>query len=188
MPIEYDTFPLKKFWKILEDEALLSEYEIEKEDWEKLKEEWNEKHPTADTTKIVEASRKVILEDMRLKSYILLGRVISQSEDDCKEFYEALGIKHHDTIEERMAHIQKEINKSQQKLSIFAAQKKKLMDGLKVDEKTEEENRTDLNEVLASFEIAGISVGSYEEMTLGRYDGLNKAFERKASKESKNGG
>lgn len=186
MPIEYDTFPLKKFWKILENESLLETYGIKVEDWNSLKEEWNEKHPSPESQKIVEASRKVILEDLRLKNYLLLARLVSGPESDYREFYEIAKVKYHETANERIDHLNKQISKSQQKIEIFNAQKNKLVEGLKENqEQSEETKRTDLNEVLASFEIAGISVGNYEEMTLGRYDGLNKVFERKERQSKK---
>lgn len=185
MPIEYDTFPLKKFFRIREDESLLKEYGIDTKEWESLKEQWSEKHPTADTERLVEANRKVILEDMRFKSYVLLGRLLTEIEN-CEPYYKALGIKHHGTLEQRMSYIQGQLHKAEKRLKKFIYQRDSLIEAIKKKSLDEESFKTDLNEVLASFEIAGISIGDYETMTLGRYDGLNSAFEKKAERE-KNG-
>lgn len=182
MPLKYSSFPLMKFWEIFKNEELLEPYGIKKEDWEKLKEEWMEKHPSPETHKIVEISRKIILEDIRLKQFLILVKVASVMDEGIKDYYDVLGIKFHEKFEDRITHLNKNISKSKQKIEIFLAQRKKLQEEIQKNTPVQEKETASVNEILASFEIAGINIGNHEEMTLGRYDGLNSAFEKKARK------
>ncbi len=185
--IEYDSFPLVKFWKILENEETLSDHNISQKDWVSLKEKWQEDNPSPESGKVLEATRSVMLEDLRLKTYVLLAHLISDKEGDYSEHYNTLAIKYHETHDERVSYLEKNITKTAQKLKIFVAKKKQLEESIKLNQEGSDEP-SDIYTVLASFEVAGISIGRHEDLTLGRYRGLNKAYERKAELDKRNGG
>lgn len=184
--IEYDTFKLKDFFKILKDDTLLKEHGIKKEEWDKLKEEWDDKHPGKGAARMVESHRKVVIEGLKIKRDLTLFNFLLTYTDDPREFYEAGNIPFKEDPIERFKDLQKRIKKSKRKLEIFSEQRDKLEEEMKSVEEEETDVITDINEVLASFEIAGIGVGNYEKLTLGRYDGLTKAFEKKAASGKRN--
>ena len=183
--IDYNTFPLVKFFRILNDKSLLGD--IPPDDFKALEDEWEERHPTAETTKLVEAQKKVIIESIKAKRDLTLFMLLLSYDKDPKEFFELAGVKYHEDAEERFKYLNKEISKSRQKHKIFEAQLEQLQESIKESQKENPKGTTiiDIYEVLASFELAGISVGNYEEISLGRYDGLTKAFDRKIAKNGK---
>ena len=174
--IDYNTFPLVKFFRILNDKSLLGE--ITPSDFKALEDEWEERHPTPETIKLVEAQKRVLLESIKTKRDTTLFMLLLSYDKDPKEFYEDAGVKYHEDPEERFKHLNKEISK---------AQLEQLQESIKENQKNNkiETSIVDIYEVLASFELAGISVGDYEEITLGRYDGLTKAFDRKIKQNGK---
>ena len=183
--IDYNTFPLVKFFRILNDKSLLGE--ITPSDFKALEDEWEERHPTPETIILVDAQKKVIIESTKTQRDTALFRLLLSYDKDPKEFYEMAGVKYHEDAEERFAYLTKEISKAKQKHRIFDAQLEQLQESIKENRKNNKIETTivDIYEVLASFELAGISVGNYEEITLGRYDGLTKAFDRKIKQNGK---
>ena len=190
--IDYDTFPFKLFFQFLKDESKLKDSEISKKDWEYIKEEWNKRHPTPEHIKVVAATKKIFVEAAIIKRLEFLLKIeINYTGDDFEDFYKEAGVNFKTEKLDRMKYLSVQIDKSDQKIKIFNAQLEKLQEQLEKDKKvqpkkTYEETIADINEVLASFEIAGIAVGEYEKMTMGRYEGLSKSFEKKAAKQKAN--
>ena len=181
--IEYDTFPMKKFFKILKDDSLIDKYGISKEDWETLKETWNERHPTAEGSKLIEAHRKVIIEGLKLKRNINLFKALLLHKGDGKELFEVVALKYYDDPIKRIEYLKKEVQKSEQKLKIFDAQREQIEKEVS-EQKEEHREEIDVNEVIASFELHGFTINDYETFPLGIYDAYTKLITKK---EQRNG-
>ena len=185
--IDFDTFPLKKFVKILEDEKrYLESFKISKEDWEYLKQEWGDVNQTPEMQKVIEAYRKVLVERLKISKNTALFRVLLTIKDENpKEFFETAKVRYYEDPEERFKYLNKEIKKSQQKLKIYEAQREQIENQLKEHQK-EESPSIDINEVLASLELHGFNIGDYESLTIGKYLAMTKVIKKK-EKANKNG-
>lgn len=176
--IEYNSFPMMKFFRMLEDESLVEKYKIPKEDWESLKDTWNERHPTAEGQRMLEAHRKVIIEGLKLKRNINLFQALLIHKTEGKELFEAVGLKYYEEPLKRIEYLKKEVQKSEQKLKIFEAQRQQLEKVLS-EEKSEEREKVDVYEVVASFELHGFTIQDYEKFPLGQYDAYTRLITKK---------
>lgn len=181
--IKYDSFPMMQFFKMLEDESLVSKSNISNEDWESLKDTWNERHPTAESQKLLEAHRKVILEGLKLNRNINLFKALITHKGDGRELFEVVGLKYYEEPLKRIEYLKKEVKKSEEKLKIFESQRLKIEKEI-ADEKPNERDKIDVYEVIASFELHGFTIQDYEKFPLGQYDAYTKLITKK---EQRNG-
>ena len=177
--VNYDTFPLKTFFEISKDESKVKKHNLSPEDWAHLKEEWTVRNPTDEYIQVIEAHRKVIVEQLKLKRDIALFRFILNYKKDPKEIYKELGLSYSDDPEIRVKNLTINISKSKQKLKIFTAQRDRLEKEIKDNPANYEEVKTNINEVLASLELHGFSISDYDTFTLGRYDGVTTVIKKK---------
>ncbi len=187
--IEYDTMPFKVFFKILKDQESnlhllgIEDLEEAKKVWEGIKEEWQERHPNKNTSKLLSAYKKVLLESVSIKRDVALFQYIMGAKGDLKPLYEELDIKYHDNEADRYKYLLEQIEKSKSKLEIFDAR-------LKLVEKECEESKqdsevmgfADLNKSIASLELHGFSIENYENLTCGKYDAITELIREKAKK------
>jgi len=176
--MDYDTFPMKRFFRILQNPDLLEELKLSKDDFETLKEQWSERHPTAESTKLVEAHRKVIIEGIKIQRNIHLFQSLSTYNGDIEELFEVIGMKYDADPTVRLEKLKKEIVKSEQKLKIFDAQRDIIEKEIKETQQDRNDN-VDINEVMASFELHGFTINDYETFPMGRYDAYTKLISKK---------
>lgn len=185
---DYDTLPLKIFARILEDEKnieLLGLTGTEaKEVWDKIRNEYNEKHPTDDEIVLVDAYKKAQLSSVRLNKLAILLSLIEVDGEETKKLYEEAGISFKSTIKERLDYLKVQIDKETQKLEIFKAQINKLEEDISKKSKKEKSRISlqQINDSMASLETNGIHIGDYDAVTCGRYDSLIKMINKKAAK------
>ena len=68
--LSYHNFPLIKFCRVLQDYKLLKEYGIKEEDWEAIVKEYQEINIDPETSVLLEASRRVLLEGLKLNKMV----------------------------------------------------------------------------------------------------------------------
>lgn len=189
MTIDYDTLPIKIFFKILKDQEnnlhLLGIKDLKeaKKVWEGIKNEFQERHPSKDSRDLVEAQRKVVKNYVELNKLFLLLEISIKTISDKKVFFEKAKYKYIEDENVRAEKLISEINKKKTTFEIFDARLKKL-------EKDLEENRVDedidadvslsiLNESIASLELLGFTIENYQTLTCGKYDAMSKVLKNK---------
>jgi len=186
--IDYDTFSVKLSYKLMNDPSLIEKHGISKEAFDKFKQEWAEKHPTPEGKKILEASRKVIVEALKLKRYAAVLEILLNYKGDARQVFKAAGISYIKDETKRSEWLVKEISKSSQKLEILNAQKLKLEKDLeKIETQEQEFNVADINMAFASLEKHGVIIPDYETLAWGRYDAHTKLIEKEIAQRN-NGG
>ena len=186
--IEYDTLPFKTFYKILKDEKanlhLLGEGEDNEKVWERIKEQYRNRHPSPKMRSLMTAFKRVLGESIKLNRDITLMKYLLMQPQGLKELYSKLKLPWNEDEVERIKFLNKEIDKSSQKYEIFQAQLKKAES--EIEEVQEEEGELDiakLNEAIASLALVGFPINDFEKMTCGQYDAYSKVAERKARKQ-----
>jgi hypothetical protein len=189
MIVEYDTMPFKVFFKILKDEEKnlhllgIEDLEEAKEVWKSIKEDWQERHPSKNTSKLLSAYKKVLLESIAIKRDVALFQYLMGYDGDVKPLYEKLKIKYHDNPLERFEYLSQQIEKSKTKLEIFDARLKEVEKECEED-KVESKGMdfSDLNKSIASLELHGFAIENYENLTCGKYDAITEIIREKAKK------
>lgn len=188
--MDYDTFPFKLFYKILQDDSNIekigrSNSENEKI-WEKIKSEYRQRHPSIKEKKLLSAYKKVLTESIRTNRDITLLRYLLTEPDNLEKLYKELKIPFNKNEVERLKYLEVEIDKGKQKLEIFNAQLKQIEE--EIEEESEEGgiDIVKINEAIASLTLVGFPINDFETLTCGQYDAYSKVAQRKASQQ-KNG-
>lgn len=188
--MDYDTFPFKLFYKILKDESNISLIGKSKEDneriWEKVKNEYRQRHPSVKERKLLQAYKKVLQESIRTNRDITLMRYLLTEPDNIEELYRELKIPFSKDVVERLKYLEKEIDKGNQKLEIFNAQLKQIEQEIEEDQEETELDIAKLNESIASLTLFGFPINDFETLTCGQYDAYSRVAQRKTSQQ-KNG-
>lgn len=188
--MEYDTFPFKLFYRILQDDENVSLIGRSKEEnqkiWENVKEEYRLRHPSIKERQLVSAYKKVLQESIRTNRDITLMQYLLTEPDNLKELYKELRIPYSDDVVARLKFLETEIDKGKQKLEIFNAQLKQLEDEQKEEEGDSELDIQKINEAIASLTLFGFPINDFESLTCGQYDAYTKVAQRKTAQQ-KNG-
>lgn len=188
--MDYDTFPFKLFYKILKDESNLSLIGKSEEEngkiWEKVKNEYRQRHPSIKERKLLQAYKKVLQESIRTNRDITLMRYLLTEPDNLKELYKELKIPFDDDVVKRLKFLEKEIDKGKQKLEIFNAQLKQIEEEIEEEKEESELDIAKLNESIASLTLFGFPINDFESLTCGQYDAYSRVAQRKTAQQ-KNG-
>lgn len=188
--MEYDTFPFKLFYRILQDEENVSligrSTDENQKIWENVKEEYRLRHPSIKERQLVSAYKKVLQESIRTNRDITLMQYLLTEPDNLKELYKELRIPYSDDVVARLKFLETEIDKGKQKLEIFNAQLKQLEDEQKEEEGDSELDIQKINEAIASLTLFGFPINDFESLTCGQYDAYTKVAQRKTAQQ-KNG-
>lgn len=188
--MEYDTFPFKLFYRILQDEENISLIGKSRDEnqkiWENVKEEYRLRHPSIKERQLVSAYKKVLQESIRTNRDITLMQYLLTEPDNLKELYKELRIPYSDDVVARLKFLETEIDKGKQKLEIFNAQLKQLEDEQKEEEWDSELDIQKINEAIASLTLFGFPINDFESLTCGQYDAYTKVAQRKTAQQ-KNG-
>lgn len=181
--LSYHNFPLIKFCKVLQDESLLKEYGIEKKDWDSVLAEYQEINVDPETSALLEASRKVLLEGLKLNKMVAVLTFIMTVDTDWRPYFEAAGLKFQGEQLKDSKYLTKEINKAKQKESIYNARLIELEKKIEESKKHKEElNISDVYKNIGSFEIHGFNIPDYEELTCGKYNAMMQIIKEKSKK------
>ena len=191
--LEYDTLPIKTFVKILHDEnnIHLLGTGSDKEEWERIKGEWEERNPGKDGIRLTSAYKKVLFQSIKLNKELLLLKLLIQGESDQKEMFKAAGIRYHEDPVKRYEHLDREISKSSQKLQIYKAQYDQVEKEIRESNQNQERNKpsiSDINRAIASLELSGFTIENYETLTCGKYDAMTAIQAERARKSKKKNG
>lgn len=181
--LSYHNFPLIKFCRVLQDYKLLKEYGIKEEDWEAIVKEYQEINIDPETSVLLEASRRVLLEGLKLNKMVALLTYIITVDADWKPFFEAAGLKYQGDQLKDSKYLTKEINKAKQKEAIYNARLKDFEKKIEESKKTKKElNISDVYKNIGSFEIHGFNIPDYELLTCGKYNAMMQIIKEKAKK------
>jgi 2',3'-cyclic-nucleotide 2'-phosphodiesterase (5'-nucleotidase family) len=179
---DYDTLPIKTFYKILSDETKLKELGIEDKVWEEIKDEWRERHPSGEGIELNSALKKVMLENIELNKRIYVLRLASNYQGDIKELYKVAKLRFVEDPDQRYKNLIKEIEKSKSKTEIFEARFSKIQEQIKESKKKDAGRKIklkDINASIASLELHGFTIDNYEQLTCGKYDAITKIIKDK---------
>ncbi|MBO0323460.1 hypothetical protein J0X14_14220 [Muricauda sp. CAU 1633] len=183
--MDYDTFPFKLFFRILQDEgnvSLIGKSKDENEKiWESIKAEYRERHPSPRERRLVQAYKKVLSESIRANRDITLLRYLLTEPENLEQLYKELKIPWKPTVKERIEYLTLEIDKGKQKLEISNARLKLIEDEIEEARESEEINIAKLNEAIASLTLFGFPINDFEKLTCGQYDAYSKVAQRKAN-------
>ena len=183
--ISYHTFPLVKLCILLDDESKIEEMEVSKEDWEKVKQTYQNENTSPEQRAILEAYRKVILASIELNRNILLMKFLLISGEDWKEYFESANLKYTGNPEKDSKYLKTQLDKSSTKEKIYTAQLEKLEK--QIDEAKENEPKEDLNiskiyQLMAGMEANGANIPDYEKFTIGQYNAWTEIIKQKNRK------
>lgn len=186
--INYDRLPIKTFFQILQNEEenlyLLGDVENVEDLWVSIKEEFQERHPSADSRRLVDAQKKVIRESAELNKIIVLFHIVMNNEPgaDLSNSYSIAKIKYIENHSDRLKDLETRVVKIETKLQIFQAKLEKIE---KEIEETKESNisldttMSELNEAIATLELNGYTIDNYDTLTCGKYDAISKVTKEK---------
>lgn len=184
----YDTIPIKTLCRLLDDESKLGDYpNISNEDWESIKEEYIQLHPTKENTELISELSMVIKQNIEANKTEAVIKFLMQFIGDAEPYFKAAGIKYTGDPETDVRYLQSLLNKAVQKKNIHEARYNQLHDKIqenKKNEKPEPLSMAKINEALASMNMAGANIGSFNEVTAGEYDAYTEVL-KKAAKNGK---
>lgn len=177
--MEYFSFPFVKFCKIFQDESKLKDYGISEEDWAKVKEGFNQSHPSEEEKALIEAYKIAIKASIELNKFVGVLNFILQVEGDWEEYFEISGIKYTGDPIKDGSYLKKLIQKAETKTEVFQARFIKLQEEIKkAQEKTKKESKPisqkDAYKALAGLEKLGATIPDFETFTCGKYDAWNE--------------
>jgi hypothetical protein len=191
---EYDTMPFKVFFKILRDIDSIHLLGIENKEealkvWERIKEEWNEKHPSPDSKRLLDAYKKVLYESVKANQQITIINFLNGYDGDHKHFFEKYGFKWIEEEDKRIDYLLNQASKHKQKCELYEAQLLKLQKEAEDNQESEVENSDNtlavLNKSIASLEMHGFTIENYENLTCGKYDAITEVIKEKARQNGK---
>lgn len=183
--MDYDTFPFKLFFKILQNEEniqLIGKSKDENEKiWESIKEEYRERHPSQRERRLVQSYKKVLSESIKANRDITLLRYLLTEPENLEQLYRELKIPWSEDQKKRVEHLTLEIDKGKQKLEISNARLKLIEDEIEEARESEDIDISKLNEAIASLTLFGFPINDFEKLTCGQYDAYSKVAQRKAN-------
>jgi vacuolar-type H+-ATPase subunit I/STV1 len=183
----YEELPMLLFLKIARDESKVhllknGEKASNKECrnlWEKFKDRWDEKHPSSDWVQQRMLYKKCLNTSTKLqKLRFFLAFISGCSLVPKEEVFEKAGIPYSKDLVKVKAKVEKLIEKESDKLLMASASLEKLKEELK-DKQPLEKEETDFYEVIASLELATGQTYEHSKITIGEYEGRQKALEKK---------
>lgn len=176
----YETFPFLLFFRLMDDEKLVSQSGISDEDWTEIKKKWVVMHEDWSKNELAMAKKNEIRYRARYNKLIFLKERAALSEKGLEELFKAIKVRWEPTRGKRVAYLAKQIQKAKRLHEIHLA-RLEAVTKQKVEEVTEEKKFTvdDAYQCIASLELAGANIPDYEKLTLGKYDALNAAISKK---------
>lgn len=184
---EYEEVPLLLFLKIARDESKVhllkgdskaSNKKCRKK-WAKFRDKWDEKHPSSKWVRQRALYKKCLLANTRLNKYkFFLSYIDSFEIVPGEDVFKEAGIPYSEDFKETVKKVKNLIDKESDKLLMANASLKKLNEELEEEEILEEEENN-LHEIIASLELATGQTYDYSKITIGEYEGRQKALERK---------
>ena len=172
------------FFRLMDDESRIKEYNVNIEDWEAIKTQWVNTHENLSNDGYFRSKKDELKMRSRYNKLIFLRQRSSISQEGLKELYEKIGFKWHDDQKKREKYLDGQILKAKKTQEIYDGQRKTL-ERQKIEEVSNEKKfgLAEAHECIASLELAGASIPDYEILTLGKYDALNSVIQKR----SKNG-
>lgn len=188
MYTEYSELPLLLFLKIAKDEKrymhLLrngekaSNKKVRKL-WEKFKDKWDENHPSSDWVKQRTLYKKCQTMRAKLnKQAFILKYILKSDIVPSEDFFKEAKIPYSTDLIKIASKLNKQIEKGTNQLEIYNAQYSALKKSMS-EEQALEEVETNIYEAISSLSIASGIVRKHSEITIGEYEGDQKALERK---------
>lgn len=179
----YETFPFLKFFRLMDDEALIEKEGVSTEDWQEIKKKWVMTHEDWSKDEMAIAKKNEMRFRGRYNKLLFLKERALMREEGLEDLFKAVKIRWEPDRSKRDGYLLKQIQKSKKLHEIHLARLKQV-EKRKVYEISEEKKFTvtDAYQCLASLELAGANIPDYEKMTLGKYDALNVAIARQNGK------
>lgn len=188
--IDYDRFPIMVFFMGLQDESILDEFNVSPEYFKSLKEIWNERNPTQEHSALMDAHRKVVVEQLKYCKHKAVFEMLLNFRGDAREVFKAAKVTFIEDPVKRNQFLIKQIKKSEQKIKIESARLEKLNKQIEDSEKNLEEiikdHLSSINKALASMEMHDLVIGDYWKFPIGKYEAYTELIEEK-NKTTKNG-
>ncbi len=188
MKKSYRNFPIVKLCILLDDESKLEDCDVTKEEWESIKAEYMELHPTTENEVMMREYSAMIKNEVEEIKNLALLQFLLDFDGDAEDFFKAAGIKYTGDREQDYKHIEAQINKATQKRNIHKARCEKLGEQImekRAKEQPKELKLTEVYEALMAQRLAGVSIPDFETYTAGQYDAANAVLAKKASKNGK---
>ena len=164
---------------IFQDESKLQDYGVSKEEWEEVKEGFNEAHPSDEEIALLEAYKLAVKSSIELNKSIAVMNYILHCDSDWKDYFEAANIKYTGEQQKDADYLKKLIQKSETKAQVFEGRLKKVKDEIERNRKENQAKPITLKQsykALASLEKAGASIPDYETFTCGKYDAWSEVI------------
>lgn len=168
------------FFRIMEDESRIKDYNVSEEDWERIKKQWVNTHEDLSTDSYFRSRKDELKMRSRYNKLLFLRQRSGISQKGLKELYETIGLKWHDDQAQRDKYLESQIIKAKRTQQIYDGQRATL-EKQKIEEVSKQKKfgLAEANECIASLELAGASIPDYEQLTLGKYDALNSVIKRR---------
>lgn len=184
----YDTIPIKTLCILLDDESKIGKYDLNKDEWETIKQEYTELHPSTENEILMREYSAMIKNEVDEIKNLALLQFLLDFDGDAEDFFNAAGVKYTGDREEDYKYIQAQINKATQKRNIHKARCEKLGSDI-IERRSKEQPKAlkiqEVNEALVSLQLAGISIPDFEKFTAGQYDAANSVLRKKAAQNGK---
>lgn len=173
----YETFPFLTFFRIMEDESKLKDYNVSPEDWEVIRNKWILLHEDWDNDTYSKSKQRVLKHQSIYNKLLFLKERSSLSEKGLKELFEKIGRRWVEDSEKRNKQLEKDIAKNKKLHEIYSGEKKGIEQ--EKEEVSEKASLKTAMECIASLEMSGATIPDYETLTLGKYDALTHILKKK---------
>ena len=192
--IKYENFPLILFFRLLQigergAKLFCRMKGIPLREWEKTKERFEiaTRDPKGDPE--FEDRKLLVLAWVRMSKTAILLRWIINSERDrkLKEVCEIAGIKWIEDPQARFEYLTTEIRKAEKRAERLARKLDMDKEVEEVEAAEDPEERDTIYDAIASLELMGYSIPSYEELTVPKYIAMTRVAQKRLEKQQENG-
>lgn len=188
--MDYYSFPFLKLCRIFQDDGRCEDFGVSKEDWESIKEQFNEANPSPGTDILMEQWKDAIRASIDLNRNIALITYIMQYDADWEVLFELAGIRYTGDREKDAEYLSLQLKKLETKVQVYTARLKKLQDDIsesKKDGAAEPFSIKKAYKALAALEKQGATIPDYEKFTCGQYDAFCEIIKEENGKRNDNG-
>lgn len=147
--------------------------------WSEFRDKWDIKHPSSKWVKQRVLYKKCLSSKTRLGKYRFFLTYIDSFEIvPSEEVFKEAGIPYSEDYESTVKKVKHLIDKESDKLLMANASLKKLNEELEEEEVLADEE-SNFYEIIASLELATGQTYEHSKITIGEYEGRQKALERK---------
>ncbi|MEM7485035.1 MAG: hypothetical protein AAF348_07485 [Bacteroidota bacterium] len=178
--LKYEDFPLKLFLRLLRltDIRAAKIVGCTETRWRVFKNKWESSHTSLESDNQLEQQKKVSLSFVKSQKAALLLKWMSLSEEAARPLVEELGFKWKEDPEELVKYLTREIKKELTKYENETA----ILESM--SNESEEVEKFDIDEAIASLELMGFNIDDYNKLTVGKYTAMSKVASKRIEKQN----